>query len=447
MTLRSGDMAVTGRLAAYDGALYVLDTEHGPVSLAASAVTCEGACPSLPRIDLEGDPALVRVLMPALIEAFAARRGLSVSREGDVYRLDDVLLIDLRPAGEDGAALDWGPPDPPGRIGLGPRRQVLALDALVPVVSPRNAAEAVTEDDLARLFAGEVADWSELGSDPAPVSLHLLAGPVGRALEDMLRARNLAPSDAIARHSDPAALARAVASDPGAVGATSVGGIGAARALSLRGPCGIASRPDDDAVRAGDWPLAIPLAATLPAHPMPRLAADLALFATSPEAQVVVRRAGFLDHAPRAVPLAEQGERLAAAILAADDAGALRAVVADLQGLTRLTTTFRFEAGAELDPPSQDATKRLAADIASGVHDGRRLVFVGFGDGTGAPERTLSLSEERARAVLRTVRALAPPRHDGPVLSAVGHGSALPLACDDTATGRRLNRRVELWLR
>ena len=203
-------------------------------------------------------------------------------------------------------------------------------------------------------------------------------------------------------------------------------------------------------MRAGDWPLTLPLAAHLPARPLPRLAADLAVFATSPEAQRVVRRAGLLDRSPREIPLARQGERLAAAILAADTAPsreALRDAVADLRGLTRLTPTFRFAADVRLDAPSREAVSRLAAAIASGAHDGRRLVFVGLSDGTGTRERNLVLSRRRAEAVLEAVRAEVPPRMGGPVLAAIAHGEALPIACDDTAEGRRLNRRVELWTR
>jgi phosphate transport system substrate-binding protein len=386
--------------------------------------------------------------MPALIEAFAVQRGLAVRRDAGGYRLQGgtealTVTLEVEPGG-----LAWGAADPDD-----PRapQRLLARDALVPVVSPRRDLAALSLEDLSRAFAGEATDWAELGAGAAPLALHLPDGPMARAFEEAaLRPFGRALAATVTRHPDGRSLARAVASDPDALGVTVLAEVGVARAVAIAGACGVRSMPGAAAARSGEWPLTLRIAAILPAHPMPRLAADLAAFATSPEAQPVIRRAGLLDEAPRALPLDAQGERLASAILAASDAdrlSALREAVADLRGLTRLTTTFRFEAGLLLDPASEVAAERLARRIASGEHDGRHLVFVGFGDGTGAAEATRALSVERARAVMEAVRGRTPPRPGGPVLSAAGHGAALPVACDDTAEGRSLNRRVELWTR
>ena len=492
LSAREGPMAVTGRILAYDGDAYRIDTDHGPLTLDASQVECVGAsCPGIPSIAIEGDAVLAGVLMPALIEAFAARRGLRLTREalgpgGDAYRLEDGaerLRIELRRSGSGAglAALASGAADAAlsrraargseiraaregglGAIGEGGRQRILALDALVPVVSPSSRVRALSLDDVAAAFAGAVEDWAELGGEPGPVSLHLTTQGDGaaEAFEDaVMRPAGLALAPGVTRHPDMASLARAVARDPGALGIASLGDARLAEPLALRGACGLVSRPSADAARAGDWPLTLPLRLVLPARPLPRLARDLVAFATSPEAQGVVRRAGLIDQAPREIPLGAQGDRLAAAILAVEpkagaeeeDAplAALQAAVADLGGLTRLTPTFRFEGGSRLDAPSHETVERLARRVASGALDGRVLVFVGFGDARGSAARNLALSRERAEAVLEAVRARAAPRRaDGaPLLVARGHGEALPTACDDTAPGRRLNRRVELWMR
>ena len=461
LSAREGSMAVTGRLLAYDGDTYRIDTAHGPVTLAAAAVACEGgACPDMPGLALEGDPALADVLVPALIEAFAARAGHRLSREGGAFVVEagpeaspERLRIEVVRSTSDGGlaaladgraegALAIGPPP-----GDGPQR-VLALDALVPVVSPRNPLRALGLGEIAALFAGEVADWGEVGGEPGPVSLHLPEGGAATAFEDrVMRPAGLPLSAEVMRHADAEALSRAVAREPGAIGVATLAGARLAKPLALRGACGLVSRPEADAVRAGDWPLTLRLTLALRPGPLPRLAREWVAFATSPAAERVVRRAGLLDEAPREIPMGRQGDRLAAAILGAQG-DALQAAVGDLGGLARLTPTFRFEGGTRLDAPSREAAGRLARRIASGAFDGRTLVFVGFGDATGSPERTLALSRRRAAAVLERVRAEAvPPRDRGPLLVARGHGAALAVACDDAAAGRRLNRRVELWTR
>ena len=490
LSAREGPLAVTGRILAYDGDAYRIDTAHGPLTLDASEVVCAGAgCPEVPSVVVEGDPVLAGVLMPALIEAFAARRDLDLTREALGPRSDAYLVakgaerlrIELRRSGSGAglaalasgaasAALSRRAAQGPeiraaregalGAIAEGARRRVLALDALVPVVSPANPVRALSLDEIAAAFSGEIEDWSALGGEPGPVSLHLTAEGDGaaEAFEDaVMRPGGFALSAQVVRHPDMASLARAVARDRGALGVASLGDARPAEPLALRGACGLVSRPGANAARAGDWPLTLPLRLVLPARPLPPLMRELIAYAASPAAQGVVRRAGLIDQAPREIPLGAQGDRLAAAILAAaPSAGegaeaplsALRAAVADLRDLTRLTLTFRFEGGLRLDASSREAVERLASRIASGALDGRTLVFVGFGDGRGPAARNRALSRERAEAVLEAVRArVVPRRRNGPLLTTRGHGEALPVACDDTVLGRRLNRRVELWMR
>ena len=468
-----GGLSVTGRLFAYDGDVYGIDTVYGPLTLAADGVTCAGAsCPDEPTIAVEGDGALADVLMPALLGAFAARRGHTLLHEEagpgrDVYRVGDgadrLRIVLGRSTSEAGlAALSEGRADAGlSALGLGAAKdglgdgpggqRVLALDALVPVVSPRNPVDVLTRDDLAGLLSGEVVDWSAVGGAPGPVALHVLEARGDAAVEAIAASGSDSSPAGVTRHADPRELSRAVARDPGALGLAPSAAMGLAEPVALRGPCGLVSRFDADAARSGDWPLTLPLRLHLPARPLPRLARELIDFATSPAAQGVVHRAGLIDQDPMPIPLAVQGDRLAAAILRAGDEvplATLQDMTARLSEMTRLTPTFRFERGMLLDAASRDALLRLARRIADGAYDGRKLMLVGFGDGTGSADRNLALSRRRADAVLDAIRArMAGERPDGPALSAEGYGEALPVACDDTAAGRRLNRRVELWVR
>ena len=73
-------------------------------------------------------------------------------------------------------------------------------------------------------------------------------------------------------------------------------------------------------------------------------------------------------------------------------------------------------------------------------------MLAGFSDGSGAAEANLALSVERAERVADELRAAAPDLREDQLPRIQGFGEALPMACDETAAGRHLNRRVELWL-
>ena len=251
-------------------------------------------------------------------------------------------------------------------------------------------------------------------------------------------------------HRDAKLLASAVASDPTALGLVPLSRIGNTVPLVISGPCGLASPATRSTVKAEDYPLTQPLFLHRNGARQPRIIRDFIAYARSHEAQSVISASGFIDQGIGRIPFERQGDRLANAILTVgDDQQRMeeiqRMIAALLQG-DRLTLTFRFRDGSsELDPQSQSNVRRLSDAIWRGDFDGKELVFVGFTDGDGAADGNLRLSQRRAAAVRRAVSAFA---GDSPVvLSEDGFGEVLPMACDDTAWGRQVNRRVEVWLR
>lgn len=71
-------------------------------------------------------------------------------------------------------------------------------------------------------------------------------------------------------------------------------------------------------------------------------------------------------------------------------------------------------------------------------------VIEGYTDSRGSDDYNQRLSQRRAQAVLESLIAEGVPAAR---LSAVGHGEARPVATNDSAEGRALNRRVEIHLR
>lgn len=99
-----------------------------------------------------------------------------------------------------------------------------------------------------------------------------------------------------------------------------------------------------------------------------------------------------------------------------------------------------FDVGqASLKPGAERTLERVAEVLRT--HPERRLLIEGFTDSTGSEATNLELSRQRAEAVQRvlTARGVSPDRID-----VQPRGEAYPVANNETAAGRQLNRRVEL---
>ncbi|WP_428927352.1 phosphate ABC transporter substrate-binding/OmpA family protein [Marinibacterium sp. SX1] len=499
ITLRSPDGAVeiSGMLLGFDGEFYRVDTKFGELTVDGSGVICDGpACPNIDTYVAEvlfsGASSMTEVLLPALVEGFARRQQMEARRiqldethflyelvregverpaarfEFHVTTTDegfadllaneaDVVLAsrEIRPE-ERQRAMESGI----GDLTEPNRSRVLALDALVPVVTLTHPLREISTTDLARLLSGEITNWALLGGPDAPVTLHLPAAGSGlsQAAEDRLLRPLGAQPDAdgpgadIRRHSRSGDVARAVGDDPFGIGFTGFAEIAPARALTLTGSCGFSLSATRRTIKTEDYPLTAPLFLYLPARRLPRMARDFLAYTRSDPAQIVIRRSGFVDQAPEEIPINDQGDRFANALLAAGPEIALpelRAMTQALAPLARLTTSFRFEPGsARLDAQSRSNVAQLAGAIATGTYDTRRLLFAGFSDGQGPAADNLRIAEARAGAVRDAVlAAVEPGLADRVDIGVAAFGEALPMACDDSDWGRGVNRRVEIWVR
>jgi len=419
-------------------------------------------------VTVAGPPELTGALMPATLEAFAAKRGYMLNRE--FSSPEDVGFLLARPEsaeaevllkvqtttsagaraamaeGQAQLALVRGPiTDGPG--------EVLAEDAMIPVVSRANPVTSITPARLAAVLRGEITSWADLGGEDAPIHLYLPE-------PDTDQARLL---DYYFLHGQPAALSsdiqlsavaltNAVEADPLGMGVIGYSAAANTRALALAGDCPIEVAAGPLSIRNEDYPLSFAISLVVAPGEVPPMVAEYLDFLRSDEAQAAVRQAGFVGRDTRAEPLTSQGRRLVNALklsgsgAPADD---LRRLAETLDGQARLTVTFRFEPGSSnLDAGSEERAERLATALRSGVYDGRALTFVGFSDGVGAPDQNLKIGQARAEAVEAAIRAAAGSLEgQGVAIGSESFGEALPIACDDSDWGRTLNRRVEVWVK
>jgi outer membrane protein OmpA-like peptidoglycan-associated protein len=88
------------------------------------------------------------------------------------------------------------------------------------------------------------------------------------------------------------------------------------------------------------------------------------------------------------------------------------------------------------------ATVRKLAEVMMQNPD-RTVLVEGFTDSTGSTAHNQDLSERRAASVAQALTGLGVPRDH---VALRGYGEAYPVAANDTASNRQLNRRVEIVL-
>lgn len=493
VTLKSNDgrVEITGTLLGFDGEFYRVDTVYGELTVDSTGVQCDGpGCPNLINyvadIAISGSSTMAEVLMPALIEAFALREGYAVARISESVTKFEYLLSDAAGqklarfrfhasnsdegfadllANEADIAMSLREIRPREaqlgyEAGLGDmtepnRSRVLALDGMVPIVATGNPVKAVSLKQLARIFSGKISNWNELGGPDAPISLNLMLSQSGfsQAVEDQLLAPAKLPlAENITRHERNISLVSAVSRDPFAIGIASFADTGSASMLTLTGSCGFSLAASRRTIKTEDYPLNAPMFLYFPARRQPKLARDFLAYTRSPSAQIVIRRAGFVDQTSEEIPINLQGDRFANAIAAAGEEvplSELQRMMRTLAPLQRLTTSFRFQTGSSrLDAQSRSNVQQLARVVEAGQFDARRLVFVGFSDGEGPATGNREIARKRAMAVRDAVLAAAETANPERLnIEVAAFGEALPMACDDSAWGRQVNRRVEVWVR
>lgn len=492
LTSRDGTVEIGGTLLGYDGEFYRVDTRYGELTIDGSGVICDGpGCPNLSafvaEVTLSGSSMMGELLLPELIESFARFNGLTPRPEATSHRglrlvLTDAVagrdvigftirasntdqgfadllsneadivmaLREVRPA-ERAEAIATGMGDLTGRG----RARTLALDALVPVVAPGNPMRQISTAELARIFAGETTDWTGLIGADVPISLYLpdAGSGISQTMEDrLLRPTGQEVPATVFRHETGGETVRAAVRDPFGIAMASYTEAQDAQVLNLGGGCGFTLIANRQTIKTEDYPLTAPMFLYLPARRLPKTAREFLAFLRGPAAQMVIRRAGFVDQVPEEIGIGIQGDRLANAIRAAGEETTieeLQRMIGRLSPMRRLTTTFRFESGSSrLDAQSRGNVEQLAQRLEAGEYDGRELLFVGFSDGQGAASGNLRIAKTRANAVLKAVIEAAETTPEERVRMEVdAFGEALPMACDDSAWGRQVNRRVEVWIR
>ncbi len=310
---------------------------------------------------------------------------------------------------------------------------VVGLDGLAVIVNQSNPITALTVQQVASIFSGEITDWSQLGGPQGTISLYARDDKSGTydSFSSMVLVDKKLRGDA-KRFEDSNALSDDVAADPHGIGFIGLPYVRNSKALALSDAGTLPMLPSPFTVATEDYVLSRRLFLYSPAVPSHAWTLSLIEFALSDEGQEVVENVGFV---PQTIEIEQ--------ISARDNMPQKFREFLSSSSSQRLSMTFRFRSSqAELDAKAVRDLDRVVRFLARPENRRKQIYLLGFSDAVGSRAANLQLSEDRAQSVARefAVRGIIPA-------DVIGMGPVMPVASNDSVDGQQKNRRVEVWVR
>lgn len=492
VTLKSPDGAfnLTGELVEYQDNVYVIRTDLGALRVSADRVDCiGGGCPNIAVLDDEvtiaGSDTIAEGLVPILLSGYA---GVLDAEEQSTETIGSVetntqfvadqgfgdLMNSFRVRSSISSDAFANLLGKSAEIGVSSRRitieearalrgfgsgsmvspkneHIVAIDSLVIITHPSNPVQTLSMEQVAQIYNGTISNWSELGGKNAPINAVTLKRGAGtRAVfEERIFGDDPAGTPVNSVASDSSLdVSRAVSADENAIGYVSYAFKRGAQAVTLTDECGLVTQADPFSAKTGEYPLQRALYFYTREDTLTGEAQEFLDWATSPDADLVISKSGFIGLGVSAQAQGADSTRainLRNADLDAYERGYAQDMMAKMSQFDRLSSTLRFRTGSDrLTPQGRVGLERLV-DYLTDKPEGSEIVLVGFTDDQGPFDSNLQLSKERAEQVVTEIRDLAGGKLDHIQISATGYGELAPKACNITADGRAINRRVEVW--
>ncbi|RMT59580.1 OmpA protein [Pseudomonas coronafaciens pv. atropurpurea] len=310
--------------------------------------------------------------------------------------------------------------------------QIIGIDGVAVILNPGNPLRQLDTVQLARIFSGEVKDWSEVGSNPGAIHLYVRDEKSGtyETFKELVLAKYGKQLAANAlRFESSEQLSDEVSKDVNGIGFTGLPSVRHARAVAIADGESRPMLPTTSLIATEDYPLSRRLYLYVPPATHQRWAQALVHFAQSADGQAIVARSGFVAQTVQALKVQPTAQ-----------------MPADYQALTRkadrLSVNFRFAQGsARLDNKAQQDLKRVVDYLKAQDKLDQHVTLVGFGDAKSDPARATLLSRLRAMAVRRELLKSGVTFRE-----ILGLGDEMPVANNDIDDGRIKNRRVEVWM-
>ncbi len=291
-------MSTSGQLLNFDGKEYTIDVANiGTLNIKAGNVICTGAlCPPIqvagPKFGIYGSRSVGTTLIPNLLRSYAQSVGASyeITPTDDpaerIVRLTNAdgslrAGIDLQTRGSGSAfpALANGV----AAIGIADRRMkdsdvekiaadgipnlrdtpqktVLGLDGIVMITHPDNPVRNLSALEIAKIWSGEITNWSELGGGDFPITVNSFgqgSGDRALMLDALVRPNNRDETADVVRWSAYQDLVNSVMADRGGIGFVGrwLARTNNVNLLAIRESCGLLSPPTDFRIKIEGYAL------------------------------------------------------------------------------------------------------------------------------------------------------------------------------------------------
>jgi phosphate transport system substrate-binding protein len=490
LSSQDGSVNITGEFVSFEENIYLIRTALGELRLSAERVRCTGdACPTFeevePSVTFAGSDTVGLGVMPLLLEGFAGQldaestavatnkaNEIIASFIGDNGFGDEMgaYLVSSTTSGNAFSALL----NKQAEIGMASRRintneanalraagggdmvnpsqeHIVAIDSIVVITHPDNPIKSIGMDDLANIYSGKTTNWAQLGGPDLPIRvLDRNADSGTRAVfSDRVFGKQTGTFTGATVVDDNTEMATAVGKDAGAIGYTGYAFQRGNNALSLVNECGIAMQPDAFSARTEEYALQRRLYLYNRADTTSQATQQFLNYATSPDADDLITKAGFIDLGVARRSQADdslRAEQMRNTPVKSGEAGLIQDMLGEMPEFDRLSTTFRFRTGSsQLDERAVTDMERLTAFLET-QPKGTKIKIVGFTDSVGKFENNRRLAQGRANQVQSSLASFAGDRIAEISVTTAAYGELAPSACNISDTGRAINRRVEVWI-
>tara|TARA_B110000116_G_scaffold88365_1_gene76834 strand:+ start:392 stop:1747 length:1356 start_codon:yes stop_codon:yes gene_type:complete len=307
----------------------------------------------------------------------------------------------------------------------------IAIDGLAILVNKTNAINALTIEQIANVFSGELTNWQQLGGNNKPITIYARDDKSGTwdTFKKLVFNGRYQLSETALRFESNTELSDQVSQNPNAIGFAGLSSVRQSKLLAISDSNTKAMKPSEFTVATEDYPLARRLFFYMPPNVSSPWVKSFVDFCQSTRGQDIVSEVGFVSQNIRAFTVLSS-------VSSPDEYYQLAS------NGERLSVNFRFSKGSSrLDNKAYRDLLRLVYFLKMKEHQEKYVYLVGFSDAGGHLNRDLILSKFRALAVYG---ALLKEGID--IEKSLGLGSFMPVVSNSDAGVKLKNGRVEVWI-